>query len=114
MGRITASRKQLKPDPVYGSILAAKFINCLMYSGKKSTAPVLFLGHLDVVEARREDWSTDPFQLIEKDGWFYGRGTEDMKDGDAALLETLIRLKREHFVPAREPLIAVSAKNILK
>src|ERR1700732_2014681 len=77
--------------------------------GKKSPAPVLFLGHLDVVEARREDWSTDPFQLTEKDGWFYGRGTEDMKDGDAAMLETLIRLKREHFVPARDVIVAFTA-----
>ena len=58
---------------------------------------------------RREDWSMDPFQLTEKDGWFYGRGTLDMKDGDAAMLETLIRLKREHFVPARDLIIAFTA-----
>ena len=77
--------------------------------GGKSPAPVLFLGHLDVVEAKREDWSTDPFQLVEQDGWFYGRGTSDMKDGDAALLETLIRLKREHFVPARTFIVAFTA-----
>jgi len=44
-------------------------------SGKRK--PLLFIGHLDVVEARREDWTTDPFQLVEKDGYFYGRGTED-------------------------------------
>lgn len=79
------------------------------HGGKNSPAPVLFLGHLDVVEARREDWSTDPFQLTEKEGWFYGRGTEDMKDGDAALLETLIRLKREHYVPARDLIVAFTA-----
>jgi acetylornithine deacetylase/succinyl-diaminopimelate desuccinylase-like protein len=78
-------------------------------SKKHSGKPVLFLGHLDVVEARREDWSTDPFQLTEKDGWYYGRGTEDMKDGDAALLETLVRLKREHFVPARDLIVAFTA-----
>jgi acetylornithine deacetylase/succinyl-diaminopimelate desuccinylase-like protein len=77
--------------------------------GKSSPAPVLFLGHLDVVEARGEDWSTDPFKLTEKDGWFYGRGTADMKDGDAALLETLIRLKREHYVPARDIIVAFTA-----
>jgi acetylornithine deacetylase/succinyl-diaminopimelate desuccinylase-like protein len=69
------------------------------YHGKGSAKPVLFLGHLDVVDAKAEDWSVDPFRLTEKDGWFYGRGTIDMKDGDAALLEALIRLKREHFVP---------------
>jgi acetylornithine deacetylase/succinyl-diaminopimelate desuccinylase-like protein len=79
------------------------------HGGKNTPAPVLFLGHLDVVEARREDWSMDPFQLTEKDGWFYGRGTEDMKDGDAALLETLIRLKREHYVPARDIIVAFTA-----
>jgi acetylornithine deacetylase/succinyl-diaminopimelate desuccinylase-like protein len=70
---------------------------------------VLFLGHLDVVEAKREDWTTDPFQLTEQDGWYYGRGTEDMKDGDAAMLETLIRFKREHFVPARDIIVAFTA-----
>jgi len=80
------------------------------YRAKKpGTKPVLFLGHVDVVEARREDWSTDPFQLTEKDGWYYGRGTQDMKDGVAALLETLIRLKREHYVPARDIIVALTA-----
>jgi acetylornithine deacetylase/succinyl-diaminopimelate desuccinylase-like protein len=77
--------------------------------GGKGLAPVLFLGHLDVVEARREDWSTDPFQLTETDGYYYGRGTEDMKDGDAAMLETLVRLQREHFVPARDIIVAFTA-----
>jgi len=77
--------------------------------GRTAPAPVLFLGHLDVVEARREDWSTDPFQLTEKDGWFYGRGAEDMKCGDAALLETLIRLKRERFLPVRDLIVAFTA-----
>jgi acetylornithine deacetylase/succinyl-diaminopimelate desuccinylase-like protein len=76
---------------------------------KKGAKPVLFLGHLDVVEAKREDWTTDPFQLTVKDGWYYGRGTEDMKDGDAAMLETLIRLKRERFVPARDLIVAFTA-----
>ena len=55
--------------------------------------PVLLIGHLDVVEARREDWSTDPFQLTEKDGYFYGRGTLDMKSGDAIMAGTLLRLR---------------------
>ena len=72
-------------------------------------APILFLGHLDVVEAKAEDWSVDPFKLTEKDGWFYGRGTIDMKDGDAALVETLIRLRREHYVPARDVIVAFTA-----
>jgi acetylornithine deacetylase/succinyl-diaminopimelate desuccinylase-like protein len=76
---------------------------------QRGTKPVLFLGHLDVVEAKREDWTTDPFQLTEKDGWYYGRGTGDMKDGDAAMLETLIRFKRERFVPGRDLIVAFTS-----
>jgi acetylornithine deacetylase/succinyl-diaminopimelate desuccinylase-like protein len=79
------------------------------YRGKRSSEPVLFLGHLDVVEARPEDWSVDPFKLTEKEAWFYGRGTIDMKDGDAALAESLIRLKREKFVPERDMIVAFTA-----
>ena len=71
--------------------------------------PVLFIGHLDVVEARAEDWTFDPFKLTEKDGWFFGRGTIDMKDGDAAMLESLIRLRRESFRPARDLIVAFTA-----
>jgi small subunit ribosomal protein S7 len=52
MGRITASRKQLKPDPVYGSILASKFVNCLMYAGKKSRAQAVFYGAMDIIKER--------------------------------------------------------------
>src|SRR5712672_3577853 len=62
-------------------------------SGKHK--PVLLIGHLDVVEARREDWTTDPFKFIEKDGYYYGRGTQDMKNGDAIMMATMIRLKKE-------------------
>jgi len=80
------------------------------YRARKSgTKPVLFLGHVDVVEAKREDWTTDPFQLTEKDGWYYGRGTQDMKDGVAAMMEALIRLKREHYVPGRDIIVAFTA-----
>ena len=79
------------------------------YRGKGAARPVLFIGHLDVVEARPEDWSVDPFKLTEKDGWYYGRGSVDMKDGDAAMLETLLRLKRERFVPERDVIVAFTA-----
>src|SRR6266403_5759640 len=79
------------------------------YRGKHPGKPVLFLGHLDVVEAKREDWSVDPFEFTEKDGYYYGRGTFDMKDGDAALAESLIRLKRERFVPERDIIVAFTA-----
>jgi acetylornithine deacetylase/succinyl-diaminopimelate desuccinylase-like protein len=71
--------------------------------------PVLLIGHLDVVEARPEDWSTDPFQLVEKDGELYGRGTLDMKGPDAIMLATLIRLKQEGFRPARDIILALTA-----
>jgi acetylornithine deacetylase/succinyl-diaminopimelate desuccinylase-like protein len=71
--------------------------------------PVLLIGHLDVVEARREDWSSDPFELVEKDGEFYGRGTLDMKGPDAIMLAALIRLKQEGFRPARDIILALTA-----
>jgi acetylornithine deacetylase/succinyl-diaminopimelate desuccinylase-like protein len=76
-------------------------------SGKHK--PVLLIGHLDVVEARREDWTTDPFQFVEKDGYYYGRGTQDMKDGDAVMSTTLIRFKKEGFVPDRDVILALTA-----
>jgi acetylornithine deacetylase/succinyl-diaminopimelate desuccinylase-like protein len=76
-------------------------------SGKHKA--VLLIGHLDVVEARREDWTTDPFQLVEKDGYYYGRGTTDMKDGDAIMSATLIRMKREGYVPSRDIILAMTA-----
>ncbi len=71
--------------------------------------PVLIIGHLDVVEAKREDWTTDPFVFTEKDGFFYGRGTQDMKDSAAALITAFIRMKQEHFVPDRELILALTA-----
>jgi acetylornithine deacetylase/succinyl-diaminopimelate desuccinylase-like protein len=76
-------------------------------SGKHK--PVLLIGHLDVVEARREDWTTDPFKFVEKDGYFYGRGTSDMKDGDAIMSATLIRMKKEGYVPDRDIILAMTA-----
>jgi len=76
-------------------------------TGKRK--PVLFIGHLDVVEARREDWTTDPFQFVEKDGYFYGRGTNDMKAGDALLVTNFIRLKKEGYVPDRDLILALTA-----
>jgi len=56
--------------------------------------PLLLIGHLDVVEAHREDWTVDPFVFLEKDGFYYGRGTQDMKSGDAIMATTLIRFKK--------------------
>jgi acetylornithine deacetylase/succinyl-diaminopimelate desuccinylase-like protein len=70
--------------------------------GRGRGRPVLFNAHLDVVEAIRETWSTDPFQLVEKDGFFYGRGAIDIKNEDAVLATNLIRLKKEHYRPDRD------------
>src|SRR5581483_11051413 len=77
--------------------------------GSGQRQPVLLIGHLDVVEAKREDWTTDPFQFVEKDGYFYGRGTQDMKDGDAIMATTLIRFKKEAYVPDHDIILAFTA-----
>ena len=71
--------------------------------------PVLIIGHLDVVEALKSDWTSDPFQFVEKDGYFYGRGTQDMKDSDAAAVVSFLRLKHEGFVPDRDIILALTA-----
>src|SRR3954447_3176790 len=76
-------------------------------SGKRK--PLLFMGHLDVVEARRGDWTTDPFQFVEKDGYFYGRGTQDIKEGVAALVTAMLRFRKEGFVPSRDINLALTA-----
>jgi acetylornithine deacetylase/succinyl-diaminopimelate desuccinylase-like protein len=81
----------------------------LRLHGTGKRKPILFIGHLDVVEARHEDWTTDPFEFIEKDGYFYGRGTEDMKEGDAILVTNFIRLRKEGYMPDRDVILALTA-----
>ena len=92
------------PEARHGNLVAR-------YRGAPGSTkkPVLIIAHLDVVEAKREDWTTDPFQFVEKDGYFYGRGTQDMKDSDAASVVSFIRLKREGFVPDRNIILALTA-----
>lgn len=75
-------------------------------TGKK---PVLLLAHLDVVEADPRDWTVDPFRFLERDGWFYGRGTTDDKDEAAIWTANLIRLKEEGYVPDRDIILALTA-----
>lgn len=70
--------------------------------------PVDFMAHLDVVAANRADWQRDPFRLTEEDGFFYGRGTQDVKDEAALLVATFIRLKAEGFVPTRDLVLVFS------
>jgi acetylornithine deacetylase/succinyl-diaminopimelate desuccinylase-like protein len=60
------------------------------FRGRGTRRPILLIGHLDVVEARRADWVLDPFQLVERDGHFYGRGTLDMKNGAASWVSALM------------------------
>jgi acetylornithine deacetylase/succinyl-diaminopimelate desuccinylase-like protein len=81
----------------------------LRAAGHTTQKPVLFLCHMDVVQALRSDWHTDPFEFVEKDGYYYGRGTQDMKDSDAALVATLLRLHREGYRPRRDILLALTA-----
>jgi len=71
--------------------------------------PILLLAHLDVVEARREDWTMDPFLFTEQGNYFYGRGTSDDKSMAAIWVATLIRLKQEGFVPKRDIIVALTA-----
>ena len=77
--------------------------------GTGARPPILLLAHLDVVEARREDWSLDPFTLTEKDGYFYGRGTSDIKDMAAIYAQTMIVLKRDRVPLDRDVILALTA-----
>lgn len=77
--------------------------------GTGKQKPLLLLAHLDVVEAAREEWATDPFALVEKDGFFYGRGTLDDKAQAAIWTATLIRLAKEGFKPDRDLVVALTA-----
>ena len=99
----SADVKVLGYDPRYQSLVAR-------YRGQPGAKkPILLMAHLDVVDARKEDWSTDPYQFVEKDGWFYGRGTSDVKDGAAMLIANFIRYKKEGFVPDRDLIIVLTA-----
>jgi acetylornithine deacetylase/succinyl-diaminopimelate desuccinylase-like protein len=75
-------------------------------TGKK---PILLLSHIDVVEAKAEDWTLPPFQFIEKDGTFFGRGVADDKDEGAIHLAVIMRMREEKFVPDRDIIVALTA-----
>jgi acetylornithine deacetylase/succinyl-diaminopimelate desuccinylase-like protein len=77
--------------------------------GTGARKPVLLLAHLDVVEAKLEDWSVDPFKLLERDGYFYGRGTGDDKFMAAAFIANLIRYRQEGFTPDRDIIVVLEA-----
>ena len=92
----------LGPDSRKGNLVAR-------LRGTAAHKPILLLAHLDVVEAHREDWSVDPFKFLEQDGYFYGRGTSDIKSGCAILAANLIRMKEEGFQPDRDLIVALTA-----
>jgi acetylornithine deacetylase/succinyl-diaminopimelate desuccinylase-like protein len=79
------------------------------YRGTGKARPLLLLAHLDVVEAKRGDWSVDPFTLLEQDGFFYGRGTGDDKAQAAIWVAALARLVREGYRPSRDIVVALTA-----
>jgi acetylornithine deacetylase/succinyl-diaminopimelate desuccinylase-like protein len=92
----------LAPAPRKGNLVAR-------LRGTGARRPLLLLAHLDVVEANREDWSVDPFKLLERDGYFYGRGTTDDKAMAASFVANLIRYRQEGFVPDRDLIVALTA-----
>jgi acetylornithine deacetylase/succinyl-diaminopimelate desuccinylase-like protein len=95
-------RVLIGPDARHGNLVAR-------YRGTGvGGRPVVTLAHLDVVPARRSDWSVDPFTFLERDGYFYGRGTTDDKVGDAILVADFIRLKRTGFKPARDLILVLT------
>jgi acetylornithine deacetylase/succinyl-diaminopimelate desuccinylase-like protein len=96
-------------DIFIGGAAPKKFNIVVRYHGTGARKPILLLAHEDVVEAKREDWTTDPFQFIEKDGYYYGRGTADDKAQAAIWIANLIRYKREGFKPDRDIIVALTA-----
>jgi acetylornithine deacetylase/succinyl-diaminopimelate desuccinylase-like protein len=94
----------LGPDPRKMNLVVR-----IKAAGTPAEKPVVFLCHIDVVQALRSDWTTDPFEFVEKDGYYYGRGTQDMKNSDAALVFTFLRLHREGYKPKRDLILALTA-----
>ena len=77
-------------------------------SANPTKKPMLILGHMDVVEAKREDWKFDPFEFREQDGYFLGRGASDMKNGIVATTTAVLKLKAEGFKPSRDIILFYS------
>jgi acetylornithine deacetylase/succinyl-diaminopimelate desuccinylase-like protein len=96
-------------DIFVGGTIPKKANLVVRYHGSGAQKPILLLAHIDVVEAKREDWSTDPFQFIEKDGFYYGRGTGDDKAQAAVWIANLIQYKKEGFKPDRDIIVALTA-----
>jgi acetylornithine deacetylase/succinyl-diaminopimelate desuccinylase-like protein len=102
-GLPAADVQVFKPAPRKGNLVAR-----LRGSGASGRKPILLMAHTDVVAARGADWSTDPFKLVEQDGWFYGRGTSDDKFMAAAFVANFIRYRREDFRPDRDLILLLA------
>jgi acetylornithine deacetylase/succinyl-diaminopimelate desuccinylase-like protein len=96
-------------DIFVGGAIPRKMNVVARYHGAGARKPILLLAHIDVVEALRADWTTDPFTFLEKDGYFYGRGTMDDKAQASIWVANLIRYKREGFKPDRDIIVALTA-----
>ncbi len=96
-------------DLFLGGVIPTKANLVVRYHGASKRKPLLLLAHTDVVEAKREDWSLDPFTFTEKDGYFYGRGTSDDKAQAAVWIANLIRFRREGYKPDRDIIVALTA-----
>ena len=100
-------------DPADVQLLghAPKYQNVVVRFRGRSTGkkPILLMAHLDVVDARREDWSFDPYQFREQDGYYYGRGTSDNKAGASVLIANFVRLKKEGYQPDRDLIMVLTS-----
>lgn len=103
-GYPAADRRVFIPEghPKEGGLLA------VLHGSDPASKAILLLGHLDVVEAKREDWTRDPFIMLEENGYFYGRGTNDMKAQVAVWVDTMVRLREENFQPRRTIKLALT------
>ncbi len=101
-GLPAADVKVLGQTPKYQNVVAR-------YRGTGRGRPILLMAHLDVVDARKEDWTFDPYQFREADGYYYGRGTTDNKAGAAMLVANFIRMKKEGFTPERDIIVVLTS-----
>ena len=102
---IPASDTRLVTPPGFpndGGLLA------VLHGQDPKAKAILLLAHIDVVEAKREDWQRDPFKLVEENGWFYARGASDDKAMAAVFTDTLIRFHKEGFKPRRDVKLALT------
>jgi acetylornithine deacetylase/succinyl-diaminopimelate desuccinylase-like protein len=76
--------------------------------GTPKGKPILLMGHMDVVEAKRADWTIDPFTFVEKDGYYYGRGTADIKGPTVAMLTALLKMKAAGYKPKRDLVVLLT------